>query len=89
MFIFSQNAPEIFRAAVHKPMGDVTDVTSISYIQSMLIAQVSKGLLMPIYIRRYRVITFARGVKEGNIIIIMMTNSGLDHEFANIKTSWA
>ena len=25
-----------FRAAVHKPMGDVTDVTSISFIQSMI-----------------------------------------------------
>ena len=24
-----------FRAAVHKPMGDVTDVRSISYIQSV------------------------------------------------------
>ena len=26
-----------FQAAVHKPLGDVTDVTSISFIQSMVL----------------------------------------------------
>ena len=47
VFIFPSMPPEIFKmvlpgfetigfqAAVHKPMGDVTDVTSISFIESM------------------------------------------------------
>ena len=39
-----------FRAAVHKPMGDVTDVTSISFIQSVVLTlrRVQGGtLIMP------------------------------------------
>ena len=38
-----------FRAAVHKPMGDVTDVTSISFIQSMIKNEQFAGYVQSIW----------------------------------------